>query len=137
MALDMVFFRIALVGAPGSGKTTVMRIAGKNVKNKAISLDLIPEAATELMKDSDNIALRASDPVEFQKKVSRFQLKCEDEGARKAAQRSVQRYVQLTDRALPDMYVYLSREQLDSRWVGYPSLSELYGRYDAIVIFDI
>lgn len=138
MILNMEFIRIALVGTPCSGKTAVLELLKRGISdNIDTRVELIGEAATELMADPRNIAVRETDAAEFQGRVALTQLAHEDGGFFRAVSDGVRRYMQITDRALLDAYVYLSDEARRNAGVSFPDINELYKRYDAIVFFDI
>ena len=134
---ELKFFRIAFVGAPSSGKSSVLAMLGKNILNADYAADIIPEAATELLSQKENAELREKNGAEFQKKVAAIQLSSEETLLQKAVENGKTKYIQLTDRALPDMFVYLSKRQISSICEPAPKLSELLQRYDAVLFFDL
>jgi len=138
MILNMEFIRIALVGTPCSGKTAVLELLKRGISdNIDTRVELIGEAATQLMSDPRNIRIRETDPAEFQSRVAFTQLAHEDNGFFHAASDGVRKYMQITDRALPDAYIYLSDEERRNAGVRFPDIKELHKRYDAIIFFDI
>lgn len=133
----MEMIRIALVGTPGAGKTSVMRILKKSVCPSGYGVGFVDEAATMLMRSNGEIRrLRETDPVAFQDMVARTHTLNEAAGVEKAKREGYDRFMQITDRALHDAYVYLNDEQ--RRGLKYPvgSIEELNERYDAVLCFD-
>lgn len=136
MKIDMDFIRIAFVGTPGAGKTSVLKTLKENVFSSGFTVGFIDEAATVIMHDGANQALRASDPVAFQEKVAITQLFSEDRELISAISRGDKKYLQITDRALPDAYVYLKHDQREELRLPLPSIEELNARYDAVIFFE-
>ena len=137
MKINTEFYRIALVGTPGAGKTSVLKILKKSVATSAFKVGFIDEAATTIMRDPSIRALRSTDPVSFQEKVSVTQLFAEDTDLRAALSQGTEKYLQITDRALPDAYVYLNGEQRKELRFPLPSVEELNARYDAVICFEL
>ena len=137
MKINTEFFRIALVGTPGAGKTSVLRILRESAAQAGYKVDFIDEAATVIMHDTAVRELRRTDPVAFQEKVSVTQLFAEDGAFMNAMTEGTEKYLQITDRALPDAYVYLNGEQRKELRLPLPSIDELNARYDAVICFEI
>lgn len=137
MKINTEFFRIALVGTPGAGKTSVLRILRESAVKGDYKVDFIDEAATVLMRDCVVRELQRVDPVAFQEKVSVTQLFMEDGALMHALNNGVEKYLQITDRALPDAYVYLNGEQRKELRFPLPTLEELNARYDAVICFEL
>ncbi|MBR2459707.1 MAG: AAA family ATPase [Clostridia bacterium] len=142
MKFDLEFTRIALVGAPGSGKSSVLNrlsqgLDGVKCDRSDIKVDLLPEAATRLMIYPEIRELRERDGAAFQEKVAITQLFAEDSGLYEAMEGGARRYLQITDRALMDAYVYLSDDQRKSLRFPFPDIDQLCKRYDAVLFFDM
>ena len=137
MKINTEFFRIALVGTPGAGKTSVLRILRESAAQAGYKVDFIDEAATVIMHDTAVRELRRTDPVAFQEKVSVTQLFMEDGAFMNALAEGAEKYLQITDRALPDAYVYLNGEQRKALRLPLPTKAELNARYDAVICFEI
>ena len=137
MKINTEFFRIALVGTPGAGKTSVLRILRESIPETNFKVEFIDEAATIIMQDRSVKALRKNDPVAFQEKVSVTQLFMEDGAFMNAVAEGAEKYLQITDRALPDAYVYLNGEQRKALRLPLPTKAELNSRYDAVICFEI
>ena len=142
MKINLEFTRIALVGAPGSGKSSVIELLERGIINGGedeanVKIGFIPEAATRLMVYNEIRDLRARDGAAFQEKVAITQLIGEDAGLYEAIKDGAQSYLQITDRALMDAYVYLTDEQRQSLRFPFPDLAELCRRYDAVLFFDM
>ena len=137
MKINTEFFRIALVGTPGAGKTSVLRILRESAAQAGYKVDFIDEAATVIMHDTAVRELRRTDPVAFQEKVSVTQLFMEDGAFMNAMAEGAEKYLQITDRALPDTYVYLNGEQRKALRLPLPTKAELNSRYDAVICFEI
>ena len=137
MKINTEFFRIALVGTPGAGKTSVLRILRESAAQAGYKVDFIDEAATVIMHDTAVRELRRTDPVAFQEKVSVTQLFMEDGAFMNAMAEGAEKYLQITDRALPDAYVYLNGEQRKALRLPLPTKAELNSRYDAVICFEI
>ncbi len=137
MKINVEFFRIALVGTPGAGKTSVLRILRESAIGADYKVDFIDEAATVIMHDNAIRELRRTDSVAFQEKVSLTQLFMEDGALLRAFSEGTEKYLQITDRALPDAYVYLNGEQRKELRFPLPSVEELNARYDAVICFEL
>ena len=137
MKINTEFFRIALVGTPGAGKTSVLRILRESATENGYKVDFIDEAATVIMHDTAVRELRRTDSVAFQEKVSLTQLFMEDGAFMNAMAEGAKKYLQITDRALPDTYVYLNGEQRKELRFPLPTVEELNARYDAVICFEI
>ena len=137
MKINTEFFRIALVGTPGAGKTSVLRILRESATENGYKVDFIDEAATVIMHDNAVRELRRTDSVAFQEKVSLTQLFMEDGAFMNAMAEGAKKYLQITDRALPDTYVYLNGEQRKELRFPLPTVEELNARYDAVICFEL
>ena len=137
MKINTEFFRIALVGTPGAGKTSVLRILRESIPETNFKVEFIDEAATIIMQDRSVKTLRKNDPVAFQEKVSVTQLFLEDGALNRAFSEGTEKYLQITDRALPDAYVYLDGKQRKALRIPLPSKEELNARYDAVICFEL
>lgn len=137
MKINTEFFRIALVGTPGAGKTSVMRILKESVAPSSFEIGFINEAATVIMQDPSIRALRSTDPVAFQEKVSLTQFFQEDGDTLRVLSSGISKYLQITDRAIQDMYIYLNDGQRSAMKLPIPTLEELNRRYDAVICFEL
>ena len=137
MKINTDFTRIAFVGTPGAGKTTVYKILKKSIVSKETRVSFITEAATLIMHDPITKELRESDPVAFQEKVSLTQFFLEDSGYYDAITSGAERCLQITDRAIEDMYVYLNKTQRKELHFPIPPIEELNKRYDAVILFEL
>ena len=137
MKINTDFTRIAFVGTPGAGKTTVYKILKQSIASKDTRVAFVTEAATLIMRDPKNKRLRESDPVAFQEKVSLTQFFMEDMGFYNMTLSGAKRCLQITDRAMEDIYVYLSDEQVKGLRLPVPSIEELNRRYDAVILFEL
>ena len=137
MKINTEFTRIAFVGTPGAGKTTVFKILKKSIVSPSLKLSFVPEAATLIMNDPKNKELRECDPVVFQEKVSLTQFFLEDSGFYDMVLSGEGRCLQITDRAVEDVYVYLNKAQRKELRFPVPSIEELNKRYDAVILFEL
>ena len=137
MKIDTDFTRIAFVGTPGAGKTTVYKILKKSIVSKETRVAFITEAATLIMHDPSVKALREKDPVAFQEKVSLTQFFLEDSGFYGMLSSGVKKGLQITDRAVEDVYVYLNKPQRKELRFPVPPIEELNRRYDAVILFEL
>lgn len=137
MKKEMKTVRIALVGTPGAGKTTVTKILKKSIRPSSYTVGFVEEAATMLMHSSAaNRQLRETDPVAFQDMVADTHIKNEGAGILRAQRDGAEKLLQITDRALMDAYVYLNDEQRTRLKRPIEPLDELNQRYDAVICFD-
>jgi len=137
MKINTEFIRIALVGTPGAGKTSVMKLLKKSLAPSGVTVGFVDEAATVIMRDPLNRELRATDPVAFQEKVSVTQLFLEDTEMLRAFSSGTKKYLQITDRAIADAYIYLNGDQRKELRFPLPTVEDIHARYDAVICFEL
>jgi hypothetical protein len=130
------FIRIAVVGAPGSGKTTGMPVLARHAKAMGFEVRRVPEAATmalKLMRPADPRKLGEAGVVELQRAVFRLQVAMED-AARVWPVKKGKGCVMFCDRGVLDGEVYLGKKVwkrvLEEEGAGYAGLMK---RYDAVI----
>ena len=127
--------KIALVGPPGSGKTSVLEELKTMVNPRSdILVDFLPELATvflynlpEELKRADHVGLR-------QLRLFRIQVFLEEKvtAIRRAEGR---RSLLVTDRGLADAAVYLPRKQLEFAFTK-EECEKMYNNYDHVLLFE-
>jgi thymidylate kinase len=130
------FIRIAVVGAPGSGKTTGVPVLKAHVKALGYEVRAVPEAATtvlRLMKPTDPRALGLAGVKELQRAVYRLQIAMED-AVLVGPARSRKGCVVICDRGVMDGEVYLGQKA----WKGLlkeegAKYAGLLKRYDVVI----
>lgn len=130
------FIRLAVVGAPGSGKTTGMPVLKRYARARGFEVRMVAEAATialRLMKPADPRTLGEAGVVELQRAVYRLQVAMED-AVRVAPVKRGKTCVVLSDRGVLDGEVYLGKKAwkklLEEEGVNETGLIK---RYDAVI----
>ena len=125
--------KIAFSGGPHSGKSAVLMLLEKRlVSEKKNRVVFVPEAASEILSKGKLHPL--ANPYEFQREVLKKQLESED---RVGTEECLHR---VFDRAIPDAYTYLPRDQagrlLQETMGESANLPSVLKRYDACLFFD-
>ncbi len=130
------FIRVALVGAPGSGKTTGLVVLKGHLKALGFEVRLVPEGATlalRLMKPADPRTHGGPQVVELQRAVYRFQVTMEDV-VMVAPAKSEKGCVVICDRGVLDGEVYLDKKVwkklVEEEKGEYGALAK---RYDVVI----
>jgi len=133
MKINCDITKIVFCGAPSSGKTSVFDALQQRIVcgESEVNLSFVEEAATRLLPRDPQLPRR--DPLYFQYQVSLFQYTEEDRGLRALLSRGAAKKIQISDRGLADMYIYLGE---DARKITEHSADELLARYDAVLFFD-
>lgn len=124
---------IVLTGCPRSGKTTVME-ALKEAIDPALSdvcLSFVKESATQLLrKDAE---MPRKDPIYFQTRVALTEYINEDGGLLSLLAREEPVKIQICDRGIGDLFVYLNEDQ--SSYVTEMPIEHFMERYTHVIYF--
>ena len=124
---------IVLTGCPRSGKTTVIE-ALKNAVNPSLReacISFVAESATQLLrKDSE---MPRKDPVYFQTRVALTEYINEDGALLNLLAREEPIKIQICDRGICDLFVYLNDEQ--SSYVTEKPIEHFLKRYTHVLYF--
>ena len=130
------FIRLALVGAPGSGKTLGLPLLRRHARASGLAARTIPEAASiilRMLKPADPRDLGPVGVFELQRAVFRLQTSLEA-AALVAPARPGQACVVLSDRGALDGEVYLGRDRWHELLAQESTDPEsLLPRYDAVI----
>lgn len=127
--------KIALVGPPGSGKTSVLTELKTMVNPQSdILIDFLPELATIFLYNLPEELKRADHVVLRQLRLFRMQVFLEEKvtAIRRAEGR---RSVLITDRGIADGAVYLTRTQLEFAFTK-EECEKMYSNYDRVLLFE-
>ena len=136
MNIGTKFVRVALVGAPGSGKTLGLPLLRKHARKSGLATRTIPEAATiilRMLKPADPRDLGPQGAFELQRAVFRLQTSLEA-AALVAPAKPGQTCVILSDRGALDGEVYLGQERWHELLAQESTRPEtLFTRYDGFI----
>ena len=124
---------IVLTGCPRSGKTTVIE-ALKLAVNPEIAdacISFIDESATQLLRKDADMPRR--DPIYFQTRVALTEYINEDGGIISLLNRPEPIKIQICDRGLCDLFVYLEAEQ--SAYISEMTPEYFLKRYSDVLYF--
>ena len=124
---------IVLTGCPRSGKTTVME-ALKNAIDPALSdvcISFVNESATQLLRKDAEMPRR--DPIYFQTRVALTEYINEEKGLISLFSREEPIKIQICDRGLCDLFVYLEAEQ--SSYITEMPPEHFLKRYTHVIYF--
>ncbi len=125
---------IVLTGCPRSGKTTVME-ALKEAVNPEIRdacVSFVNESATQLLRKDADMPRR--DPIYFQTRVALTEYINEDGGLISLLGRPEPIKIQICDRGLCDLFVYLEAEQ--SSYISEMTPEYFLKRYSHVLYFS-
>ncbi len=119
--------KIAFIGGPASGKTTVLNILSKTVcpeyKDKTV---FVSEAAMDIIRSTPESVISEMSPLVFQFEVFKLQTKKESE--------LTERFdYAFCDRGVADAFVYLSEE--DAKKLTTDTKEDMLQRYDVAIFF--
>ena len=125
--------KIALVGPPGSGKTSVLTELKTMVNPQSdILIDFLPELATIFLYNLPEELKRADHVVLRQLRLFRMQVFLEEKitAIRRAEGRSS---ILITDRGIADAAVYLTCTQIDFAFTE-KECDKMYSNYDRVLL---
>ena len=125
---------IVLTGCPRSGKTTVMEALKESIAPGLtdVCFSFVKESATQLLrKDAD---MPRKDPIYFQTRVALTEYINEDGGLISLLGRPEPIKIQICDRGLCDLFVYLEAEQ--SSYISEMTPEYFLKRYSHVLYFS-
>lgn len=117
--------KIAVIGGPASGKTSVMQIIAKAISEEyRAKVAFVSEAAREIIDNNPPEVIEEMTPLVFQFEVYKLQIEKEN-----LVDTSCE--YMLCDRGTADAFVYLSEEEATTLLAG--TKEELLNQYDVVV----
>jgi CYTH domain-containing protein/predicted ATPase len=125
--------KIALTGAPCSGKSTALDYLYKYYTSKGYKVIVMPESARIVINNGTS----RDDMFLFESEVINHQLNVESEIDNQISKLNDDKILVLYDRGIPDALSYLTLEQskLMQQNIGF-NLIHLWSRYDAVMFFE-
>ena len=125
---------IVLTGCPRSGKTTVIEALKDAVDPalKDVCISFVNESATQLLRKDADMPRR--DPIYFQTRVALTEYINEDGGLISLLGRPETIKIQICDRGLCDLFVYLEAEQ--SSYISEMTPEYFLKRYSHVLYFS-
>ena len=125
---------IVLTGCPRSGKTTVIEALKDAVDPalKDVCISFVDESATQLLRKDADMPRR--DPIYFQTRVALTEYINEDGGLISLLGRPETIKIQICDRGLCDLFVYLEAEQ--SSYISEMTPEYFLKRYSHVLYFS-
>lgn len=123
--------KIALTGAPCSGKTSVVERLAAEFYNDNRDVFICPEAAYEVIANGGS----REDYLSFETLVAKQQIKNEEEILQKAKQSEKEEVVIFYDRALTDCFSYVDDKDKLAENIG-EGIIESWARYDAMIVLE-
>ena len=125
---------IVLTGCPRSGKTTVIEALKDAVDPalKDVCISFVDESATQLLRKDADMPRR--DPIYFQTRVALTEYINEDGGLISLFGRPEPIKIQICDRGLCDLFVYLEAEQ--SSYISEMTPEYFLKRYSHVLYFS-
>ena len=125
---------IVLTGCPRSGKTTVIEALKDAVDPalKDVCISFVDESATQLLRKDADMPRR--DPIYFQPRVALTEYINEDGGLISLLGRPETIKIQICDRGLCDLFVYLEAEQ--SSYISEMTPEYFLKRYSHVLYFS-
>ena len=126
--------RIALTGAPCSGKTTVINYLKMHYERKNYFVVVMPECAREVIKSG----FPRDDMYAFEKAVIERQIQREEQIELHLKNENCENAIVLYDRGIADAFSYLNKAQSDKMKKHFNTdFIKIWSRYDAAVMLEL
>lgn len=124
-------FRIALTGAPCSGKTSAIERLAADFYNESRDVFICTEAAYEVIAEGCS----RDDYLVFETEVAKKQIQNEDELLKRAYNSEKQEAVIFYDRTVTDCFSYVDDRDALAKSIGM-GIVDSWSRYDAIIMLE-